>query len=98
MRFFLFLSTLLSVQSLVVDRPTLNPNVILHAVAQFGPQVIGDPKFKGSSPPVTGALVGVSPKGDIIYGLPMDVDLDDYKYVLTWCEAFGVLFDYAEIK
>jgi hypothetical protein len=68
MRFFLFLSTLLSVQSLVVDRPTLNPNVILHAVAQFGPQVIGDPKFKGSSPPVTGALVGVSPNGDFIYG------------------------------
>lgn len=37
-------------------------------------------------------------KGDIIYGIPLDVDLDDYKYVLTWCEAFGVLFDYAEIK
>ena len=37
-------------------------------------------------------------QGTIIYGVPMDVDLDDYKYVLTWCEAFGVLFDYAEIN
>ena len=37
-------------------------------------------------------------QGDIIYGLPMDVDLDDYKYVLTWCEAFDVLFDYAIIE
>lgn len=37
-------------------------------------------------------------KGNIIYGVPLDVDLSEYKYVLTWCKAFGVLFDYAEIK
>jgi len=37
-------------------------------------------------------------KGNIIYGVPMDADLSEYKYVLTWCEAFSVLFDYAEIK
>ena len=37
-------------------------------------------------------------KGTLIYGVPMDADLSDYKYILTWCEAFGVLFDYAEVK
>lgn len=37
-------------------------------------------------------------KGDLIYGVPLDVDFSEYKYVLTWCEAFGVLFDYAEIN
>lgn len=36
-------------------------------------------------------------KGNINYSVPLDVDIDDYKYVLTWCEAFGVLFDYSEI-
>lgn len=37
-------------------------------------------------------------QGNLIYGVPLDVDLSEYKYVLTWCEAFGVLFDYAEIN
>lgn len=37
-------------------------------------------------------------RGNLIYGVPLDVDFSDYKYVLTWCEAFGVLFDYAEIN
>lgn len=37
-------------------------------------------------------------KGDIIYGVPLDVDISEYKYVLTWCKAFGVLFDYAQIN
>lgn len=37
-------------------------------------------------------------QGNIIYGVPLDVDLDEYRYVMTWCEAFGVLFDYAEIN
>lgn len=37
-------------------------------------------------------------KGNIIYGAPLDVDLSEYKYILTWCKAFGVLFDYAEIN
>lgn len=37
-------------------------------------------------------------KGNINYGVPLDVDLDDYTYVLTWCKAFGVLFDYAKIN
>ena len=37
-------------------------------------------------------------KGNIIYNIPSDVDLSKYKYVITWCKAFGVLFDYAEIR
>lgn len=37
-------------------------------------------------------------EGTLIYGVPLDVDLDDYRYVLTWDEASGELFDYAEIR
>ena len=37
-------------------------------------------------------------QGNINYEVPADVDLDDYKYVITWCKTFGVLFDYAEIN
>ncbi len=37
-------------------------------------------------------------RGNLIYGVPLNVDLSEYEYVLTWCEAFGVLFDYAKIN
>ena len=37
-------------------------------------------------------------QGNINYTVPANVDVDDYRYVITWCEAFGVLFDYAEIN
>lgn len=37
-------------------------------------------------------------KGNLIYGVPLDIDLDNYKYVMTWCEAFSELFDYAKIN
>lgn len=36
-------------------------------------------------------------QGDINYEVPEGVHIDDYQYVLTWCRAFGVLFDYAAI-
>lgn len=36
--------------------------------------------------------------GNINYAVPSNIDIMDYRYVLTWCEAFGVLFDYAEIN
>ena len=36
-------------------------------------------------------------KGNINYTVPEGVDVEDYPYVLTWCKAFGVLFDYAQI-
>jgi hypothetical protein len=36
-------------------------------------------------------------QGNINYTVPEDVNVADYRYVLTWCQAFGVLFDYAEI-
>lgn len=37
-------------------------------------------------------------KGNLNYSVPADVNLNDYPYVMTWCKAFGVLFDYAEIN
>lgn len=37
-------------------------------------------------------------KGNIIYEIPEGVDLSQYQYVLTWCKAFGVLFDYSKIN
>jgi hypothetical protein len=37
-------------------------------------------------------------KGNINYEVPDDVDISEYRYVMTWCRAFGVLFDYAEIN
>ena len=36
--------------------------------------------------------------GNINYTVPSDVDIDEYKYVMTWCRAFSELFDYAEIN
>jgi hypothetical protein len=36
--------------------------------------------------------------GDLVYGMPLDVDISDYKYVLTWSAASDELFDYAKIK
>ena len=36
--------------------------------------------------------------GNINYTVPDDVDISEYQYVMTWCRAFGVLFDYAEIN
>jgi hypothetical protein len=37
-------------------------------------------------------------QGNINYEIPSDVNIADYQYVMTWCRAFGVLFDYAEIQ
>ena len=36
-------------------------------------------------------------KGNINYEVPTDIDIDDYTYVMYWCRAFGVLFNYAEL-
>ena len=36
--------------------------------------------------------------GNINYEIPPEVDFTKYKYVLTWCKAFGVLFNSAEIN
>lgn len=35
--------------------------------------------------------------GNINYGVPIDVDIDAYQYVLTWSEEENVLYDYAQI-
>ncbi len=37
-------------------------------------------------------------EGNINYEIPAEVNVTDYPYVLTWCEAFGVLFNYADIS
>lgn len=36
--------------------------------------------------------------GDINYEVPAGVNVSEYKYLMTWCKLFGVLFDYAEIN
>lgn len=36
-------------------------------------------------------------EGNINYEIPAGVDVGDYPYVLTWCEAFGVLFNSARL-
>ena len=42
-----------------------------------------------------GVLKGT--EGNINYAVPSNVDITEYRYVLTWCKQFGVLFNYAEI-
>lgn len=37
-------------------------------------------------------------EGNVNYEIPHGVNLAEYKYVMTWCKRFGVLFNYAEIK
>lgn len=36
-------------------------------------------------------------EGNVNYDIPKDVNIDDYSYVLVWCEDFSVLFNSAEI-
>jgi hypothetical protein len=37
-------------------------------------------------------------KGNINYTVPEGVNIDEYPYVLVWCRAFSVLFNYAKIN
>lgn len=37
-------------------------------------------------------------EGNINYLIPNNIDITKYKYVLTWCKQFGVLFNYAKIN
>lgn len=37
-------------------------------------------------------------EGNISYRIPDGVNLAEYPYVLTWCRAFGVLFNYADLS
>jgi hypothetical protein len=36
-------------------------------------------------------------EGNVNYEVPAGVDVSDYRYVLTWCKAFGVLFNSADL-
>jgi len=56
------------VASVVIDRPSLDPNIIAHAVAEFGPQVLGDPTYPDSFPAVTATLVGYQDDGTLLDG------------------------------
>lgn len=37
-------------------------------------------------------------EGNVNYEIPKGVNLADYKYVMVWCRAFGVLFNYADLS
>lgn len=37
-------------------------------------------------------------EGNVNYEIPQEVNIAEYKYIMTWCKRFGVLFNYAEIK
>ena len=37
-------------------------------------------------------------EGNINYEIPEGINVADYKYVLTWCKAFRVLFNYADFQ
>lgn len=37
-------------------------------------------------------------EGNVNYEIPQGVDLTEYRYVLTWCKQFGVLFNYADLS
>lgn len=37
-------------------------------------------------------------EGNVNYDVPKDIDTTKYKYVLTWCKTFSVLFNYADIS
>lgn len=37
-------------------------------------------------------------EGNINYEIPVGTNVADYKYVLTWCKQFGVLFNSADIS
>lgn len=37
-------------------------------------------------------------EGNINYEIPGDINVADYPYVLTWCQAFGVLFNSAKVQ
>jgi uncharacterized protein (UPF0333 family) len=37
-------------------------------------------------------------EGNVNYKIPDNIKVSDYKYVMVWCKAFGVLFNYADIS
>ncbi len=37
-------------------------------------------------------------EGNVNYKIPTGVNIKDYKYVMVWCKAFGVLFNHADIS
>lgn len=52
--------------------------------------------LKGSDYVNLGALKAT--EGNINYEVPAGVNIQDYRYVLTWCEDFAVLFNSADLS
>ncbi len=36
-------------------------------------------------------------EGNINYLIPKEVDTNEYKYAMTWCKQFGVLFNWGDV-
>jgi len=37
-------------------------------------------------------------EGNVNYEIPNNVNVNEYRYVMVWCKAFGVLFNYADLS
>lgn len=37
-------------------------------------------------------------EGNVNYEIPNDTNVSEYHYVMVWCKAFGVLFNYADLS
>lgn len=37
-------------------------------------------------------------EGNVNYAVPPGTDIEKYRYVLTWCKQFGVLFNSADLR
>ena len=37
-------------------------------------------------------------EGNVNYEVPDNINVKDYRYVMVWCKAFGVLFNYADLS
>jgi hypothetical protein len=37
-------------------------------------------------------------EGNVNYKIPDGIKVSDYRYVIVWCKAFGVLFNYTDIS
>lgn len=37
-------------------------------------------------------------EGNVNYEIPQGVNPTEYRYVMTWCKQFGVMFNYADIS
>jgi len=36
--------------------------------------------------------------GNFIYGAPLDIDFEEYQYIMTWSESLDEVFDYVKVN